>query len=60
MIRSAAALPKVLGGVKDIPLLKRDQMVNENNKNGGIIIVGSHVKKTTRQLELLKEGAPAN
>ena len=58
MIRSAAALPKVLGGVKDIPLLKRDQMVNENNKNGGIIIVGSHVKKTTRQLELLKEGAP--
>ena len=46
MLRTAAALPKVLGKVEDIPLLTRKDMVGENTQNGGVIIVGSHVKKT--------------
>ncbi|TAH71128.1 MAG: hydroxyacid dehydrogenase [Anaerolineaceae bacterium] len=54
LFRSAAALTKVIGGISDKPLLTRDELVNTKNKNGGIIMVGSHVKKTTQQLENLK------
>ncbi len=58
MIRCAAAIPKVLGKVSDIPLLKREDMVGENRENGGVIIVGSHVKKTTDQLNILMKSMP--
>lgn len=54
MFRSAAAVTKVLGGVSDRPLLTREELIEEGNKNGGIILVGSHVKKTTMQLEELR------
>lgn len=54
MIRSAAALTKIIGGVSDKKLLTKDELVPEDNKNGGIIIVGSHVNKTTMQLEELR------
>ena len=54
MIRSGAAIVKVLGGVPDKPLLTRDELVEDGNKNGGIVLVGSHVNKTTRQLEALQ------
>ncbi|KGA98804.1 type III effector Hrp-dependent outer protein [Alkalihalobacillus alcalophilus ATCC 27647 = CGMCC 1.3604] len=57
LCRSAAALTKVLGGISDKSLLLRANMVSEQNKNGGLIVVGSHVKKTTQQLNhLLKSG----
>lgn len=55
MFRSAAALTKVLGGVSDKPLLTKEELVVAGNTNGGLIIIGSHVKKTTQQLEKLKE-----
>lgn len=58
MIRCAAAIPKVLGRVKDIPLLKRKDMVAEYSTHGGVIIVGSHVKKTTDQLNSLMQAIP--
>ncbi|MBI0579324.1 hydroxyacid dehydrogenase [Neobacillus cucumis] len=55
LFRSAAALPKVLGGVSDKPLLTKEELVQEDTGNGGLIIIGSHVKKTTEQLEELKK-----
>ncbi|ADK13174.1 MULTISPECIES: four-carbon acid sugar kinase family protein [Clostridium] len=55
MYRSAAALTKVLGGVSDKNLLSRDELIKVDSKNGGLLIVGSHVKKTTEQLEELKK-----
>lgn len=55
LFRTAAAIVKVMGGVSDQPLLTRDQMVVRETGNGGIIVVGSHTEKTTRQLEMLKE-----
>lgn len=55
IIRSAAAVPKILGGQKEIPLLKRDDLVDQGNRTGGIVLIGSHVNKTTRQLEELKK-----
>lgn len=54
MLRSAAAITKVLGGVSDKPLLTKKELVSSENKNGGIILVGSYVNKTTKQLEELK------
>lgn len=55
MFRTAAAIVKVMGGVTDQPLLTREQMVVNETKNGGIIVVGSHTDKTTKQVECLKE-----
>ena len=54
MFRSAAALPKMLGDVSDQPLLTREELIEPDNDSGGIVLVGSHVNKTTRQLEELK------
>lgn len=55
MFRTAAAWTKVIGGVPDKPLLGRDELVVAGKKNGGLIIIGSHVKKTTEQFEKLRE-----
>ena len=55
MFRTAAALVKVLGGVSDKPLLTRKEMVVKESKNGGIVVVGSHTKKTTSQMEELRK-----
>ena len=57
MFRTAAAIVKVMGGVTDQPLLTREQMVVKETSNGGIIVVGSHTDKTTKQVEMLKENA---
>lgn len=54
LFRSAAAITKVLGGVPDKPLLDRSQLVAPGVTAGGIVLVGSHVQKTTRQLECLR------
>jgi uncharacterized protein YgbK (DUF1537 family) len=54
MFRSAAALTKVIGGVSDKALLTKDELIQEETTHGGLILVGSHVKKTTEQLEVLK------
>lgn len=55
LFRTAAAIVKVLGGVTDQALLSREQMVVNETRNGGIIVVGSHTDKTTKQVECLKE-----
>ena len=55
LFRTAAAWTKVIGGVADKPLLGRDELVVAGNANGGLIIIGSHVKKTTEQFEKLRE-----
>ncbi|WP_053983592.1 four-carbon acid sugar kinase family protein [Niameybacter massiliensis] len=54
MFRTAASFVKVIGGIEDQPLLKKADIVEGNNTNGGIVVVGSHVKKTSQQLEALK------
>ena len=54
MFRSAAAVPKVLGGVTDADLLTKEMLIDEDNKSGGIVLIGSHVNKTTLQFEDLR------
>lgn len=55
MFRTAAAIVKVIGGITSEPLLTKEKMIVKDNKNGGIVVIGSHTKKTTSQLEVLKE-----
>ena len=54
MLRSAAAVPKVFGHVSDRPLLSREEMIDPGARTGGLVIIGSHVKKTTDQLNCLR------
>ena len=64
VIRSSSSLPKALSGISDQPLLDRSilsphpsslspQPSSLSPLNPGCFIVGSHVKKTTQQLEQL-------
>jgi uncharacterized protein YgbK (DUF1537 family) len=55
MFRSAAALTKVIGGISDKAVLTNEELVKKGYSHGGLVIIGSHVKKTTEQLEELKK-----
>lgn len=55
LFRTAAALVKAFGGISSQPLLTREQMIHTRTPNGGVIVVGSHTQKTTRQLDELKK-----
>ena len=58
VIRSSSSLPKAISGISDQPLLDKSILKYEGV---GCFIVGSHVKKTTQQLEhlLQQEGTCA-
>lgn len=53
MARSAASLTRVAGNISAAPLLTKEDLLKEPVTAGGLIMVGSHVQKTTRQLESL-------
>ncbi|WP_203364015.1 four-carbon acid sugar kinase family protein [Bacillus sp. REN10] len=57
--RTAASFVKSYAGIEDKPYLSKEQMIIKGNeKRGGLIIVGSHVQKTTSQLNtLLQKGS---
>lgn len=55
LLRTAASILRVLAGCPGGVLSRRD-LADTENSNGGIVIVGSHVKKTTLQLQRLLEG----
>ncbi len=57
MFRTAAAVPKLLGGISDRALLEREDF-GKRAQAGGLVIVGSHVQKTTKQLEALIKRFP--
>lgn len=56
IFRSAASLVKVIGMVESRPLLSASEVIGKENGHGGIVLVGSHVRKTSDQLACLKEG----
>jgi uncharacterized protein YgbK (DUF1537 family) len=55
MFRSAAGLVKTLGCVDTKPYLTWEELVTDAKDKGGLILIGSHMKKTTAQLEELKK-----
>lgn len=55
LFRTAASFTKVIGGVSDKGLLTKEDLIKKDDHHGGLVIVGSHVKKTTEQLKELKK-----
>ena len=55
VIRSSSSLPKAIAGLEDKPLL--DRSILRRTDMPGCFVVGSHVQKTTRQLERLLSAA---
>ena len=56
LFRSAAGLVRVLGGIEKRPLLTGAELCV--NGGAGLILVGSHVQKTTAQLHRLLDDEP--
>lgn len=54
LYRTAAAFTKIIGDISTRPLLTREELITDEQTNGGLVIVGSHVQKTTEQLQALK------
>lgn len=55
MIRCAADFIRSIVANDPIPLLQKEQILNQDNTKGGLVIVGSHTQKTTEQLNKLRE-----
>lgn len=55
LFRTAASFPKVIGGISDRGLLTADELAARQRGSGGLVIVGSHVPKTTEQLRMLEQ-----
>ena len=53
IVRSSSSFPKAMARVEDRDLLSREELLKPSASHQGVIIVGSHVKKTTRQLNNL-------
>ncbi|MBP1933803.1 four-carbon acid sugar kinase family protein [Ammoniphilus resinae] len=57
LFRTAASFVKSYGGIGVQPFLSKERMLTLGTEtHGGLIIVGSHVQKTTRQLQALLDG----
>ena len=55
LFRTAAAFAKEMGGISQKPLLTRNELIKKKSTAGGLVIVGSHTDKTTKQLKKLLE-----
>ncbi len=55
LYRTAASFTKVIGDISSKPYLTKEDLITEATSTGGLIVVGSHVQKTTAQLNRLKE-----
>lgn len=56
LFRSAASLVRVLGGIEERPLLEGKELpIQKENAAGGLVVAGSHVQRTTAQLEALRK-----
>lgn len=54
IFRTAAGMVKELGAITDKALLTRSELIENGSDRGGIVVVGSHTKKTTAQLDSLR------
>jgi uncharacterized protein YgbK (DUF1537 family) len=55
LYRTAASFVKVAAGIEDKALLTREELIDEENEGGGLVIFGSHVPKSNAQLQALKD-----
>lgn len=53
VFRTAASFVPAIGEITQKPLLEKEDFLQGNSNSGGLIVVGSHVPKTTQQLNAL-------
>ena len=53
LFRTAAAFVQVMGGIEERSLLTAKELVEEGGRRGGLLVIGSHVNRTTEQLNEL-------
>lgn len=58
LIRSGSSVPGELLGKPRRKLLTREEIRIPDSNHGGLVIAGSHVKKTTEQLQKVERGIP--
>jgi uncharacterized protein YgbK (DUF1537 family) len=54
LFRTAATFTKIIGNISTRPILTRRDLIQHQSQNGGLIVIGSHVQKTTEQLKELQ------
>lgn len=59
LYRTAASFINAITGIRPIPCLKKETIVSKANANGGLVVIGSYVPKTTAQLNYLKSNYDA-
>lgn len=55
LFRTAADFVKAIAHIQDQPLLTKAQIIKSKSNCGGLIVIGSHTKKTTAQFNALKD-----
>ncbi|QUW24051.1 hydroxyacid dehydrogenase [Sporosarcina sp. Marseille-Q4063] len=55
LYRTAASFTKVIGDISSKPYLEAKDLLHEDSPYGGLVVIGSHVQKSTDQLNRLKE-----
>ncbi|SDH85214.1 Uncharacterized conserved protein YgbK, DUF1537 family [Alteribacillus persepolensis] len=55
LYRTAATFTKEVADISAKPYLKADTLYQKSTEHGGLIVVGSHVQKSTDQLHVLQE-----
>lgn len=58
--RTGASFVNAITGIKVRPLLEKDMIFTKSRSNGALIVVGSYVPKTTRQLAYLQKHSKAS
>jgi uncharacterized protein YgbK (DUF1537 family) len=53
--RTAASFVRVMAGISPRPLLTSNELISARPQQGGLVVVGSHVKKSSDQLQALLE-----
>ncbi len=54
LFRTAASFTKVIGNISSKPYLESEDLFQEESSYGGLVVIGSHVQKSTEQLNRLK------
>lgn len=55
LFRTAAAFVKAISNGTTKPYLRKKDLIFQENSNGGLIMIGSHTEKTTKQMNYLEK-----
>ncbi|TMM52021.1 hypothetical protein FEE95_21660 [Maribacter algarum] len=59
IFRTAASFINAISNIELRPLLQKEELLRDDESNGGLVIIGSYVPKTTAQLACLKKRSEA-